>query len=193
MIELQEGDPTLIIRSLLDKKEIAYPRGTSPQLSFNGRFLIFKIRPTYAALREARIRKKKPEDLPKDSLCIVELGVGERKRIPHVKNFKMPAEEEGLLAVHLEPTDKIQDNSKVASTLLLMQLDNGEEKIIPRVTEYEVADAGGFVAGEQLKDSKDSLSVNQVFLFNGNKSSIKQSPKAEMIFAHLFFHGMVSN
>ena len=70
VIELQEGDPTLIIRSLLDKKEIAYPRGTSPQLSFNGRFLIFKIRPTYAALREARIRKKKPEDLPKDSLCI---------------------------------------------------------------------------------------------------------------------------
>ena len=28
VIELQEGDPTLIIRSLLDKKEIAYPRGT---------------------------------------------------------------------------------------------------------------------------------------------------------------------
>lgn len=187
VIELQEGDPTLIIRSLLDKKEIAYPRGTSPQLSFNGRFLIFKIRPTYAALREARIRKKKPEDLPKDSLCIVELGVGERKRIPHVKNFKMPAEEEGLLAVHLEPTDKIQDNSKVASSLLLMQLDNGEEKIIPRVTDYEVADAGGFVAGEQLKDSKDSLSVNQVFLFNGNKSSIKAIAKGGNDFRSFVF------
>jgi len=187
VIEAQEGDPTLVIRSLINKQEVVYPRGTAPQLSFNGRFLVFKIRPSYSAIREARIRKKKPEESPKDSLCIVELGVGERKRIPQVRGFKMPAEEEGLVAIHLEPTDKVQDNSKVASSLLLMELDKGQEKVIPRVTDFEVADAGRVVAGEQAKDPKDSLAVNQVFLFNGVQSIFKTIAKGGNDFRSFVF------
>ncbi|MBM3412002.1 MAG: S9 family peptidase [Bacteroidetes bacterium] len=168
--EVQEGDATLVIRSLVDSKEIHYPRGVSPQLSANGRFLVFKIRPYYSSIREAKIKKQKPEELPKDSLCIFELGVGERKKIPQVRHFKMPAEEEGLLAVHVEPTEKGQENSKIASSLLLLQLDKEIEKTIPRVTEFEVADRGGVIAGEQAKNPKDSLGVNQAFLISMNHS-----------------------
>lgn len=105
----------------------------------------------------------------------------------------MPAEEEGLVAIHLEPTDKVQDNSKVASSLLLMELDKGQEKVIPRVTDFEVADAGRVVAGEQAKDPKDSLAVNQVFLFNGDQSIFKTIAKGGMIFVLLFFRRMDSN
>ena len=106
VIEVQEGDPTLVIRSLTSEQEIIYPRGAAPQLSATGRFLVFRIKPSYTSIREARIKKKKPEDFPKDSLCIFELGVGERKRIPQVRSFKMPTAIEGLLAIHLETTDK---------------------------------------------------------------------------------------
>ncbi|MBM3158768.1 MAG: S9 family peptidase [Bacteroidetes bacterium] len=171
VIDVQEGDPMLVIRSLVDSKEMRYSRGTAPQFSVNGRYLVFKIKPFYAAIREARIKKRKPEESPKDSLCIFELGVGERKRIPRVKSFKMPSEEEGLLAIHLEPTEKGSDNSKVASSLLLLQLDKGGEKIFSGVTEFEVADKGGFVVGEQAKNPKDSLGTSQVFLFNGSKET----------------------
>ena len=173
VIEVQEGDPTLVIRSLTSEQEIIYHRGAAPQLSATGRFLVFRIKPSYTSIREARIKKKKPEDFPKDSLCIFELGVGERKRIPQVRSFKMPTAIEGLLAIHLETTDKGQENSKPASPLLLIQLEKGSEKIIPRVTDYEVADSGSYVAGEQVKDPKDSLGANQVFLFAGESASIK--------------------
>ena len=60
VIEVQEGDPTLVIRSLTSEQEIIYPRGAAPQLSATGRFLVFRIKPSYASIREARIKKKKP-------------------------------------------------------------------------------------------------------------------------------------
>lgn len=173
VIEVQEGDPTLVIRSLNSNQEVKYPRGATPQLSANNRFLVFRIKPSYSALREARIKKRKPEDFPKDSVCIFEFGVGEKRKIPQVRSFKMPAEEEGLLAVHLEPSEKLAESTKIASPLMLLQLSTNEERMIPRVTEYEVADKGWSVVGEQLKDSKDSLGANQVFLSTGANTVIK--------------------
>ena len=65
-VEPQEGDGALFIQSLSTKETQAFERGSAPQFSFSGRFLVFKVRPLYAQTREARIKKKKPEEFPKD-------------------------------------------------------------------------------------------------------------------------------
>ena len=74
-IDPQEGDNELVIQSTASdtayKKSIA--RGYNALITEDSRYLIFRIKPFFKETREARIKKKKPEEMPKDSLAIVEL------------------------------------------------------------------------------------------------------------------------
>jgi len=165
-VEPQEGDGTLFVQSLNTKEAQAFPRGAVPQFSFSGRYLVFKVKPFYTQIREARIKKKKPEEFPKDSLVIVEVGKGEVKRIPMVKSFKMPAEEDGLLVVHQESVEKSTEANETPAPLVIVNLNLGTETTIQRVTEYEVAQKGGSVIAEQARNQKDSLTKTLLLLIN---------------------------
>jgi dipeptidyl aminopeptidase/acylaminoacyl peptidase len=99
----QEGDGMLVIQAADNsfKKEI--PRGYGASISQDSRFVIFKIRPFFKDTREARIKKKRPDDMPKDSLGIYEFGKDTVIRIARVKTFKLPTKGDGRwLAYHLE-------------------------------------------------------------------------------------------
>jgi len=97
----QEGDATLIIESTESayKKEI--PRGYSATITEDSRFVIFKIKPLFSATREAKIKKKKPDEMPKDSLAIVELGKDSVLRIPRIRSYKTPDEGTGQWVAYL--------------------------------------------------------------------------------------------
>src|SRR5687768_11059621 len=70
----QEGDATLIIQASDNgyKKEI--PRGYAATITEDSRYVICKIKPFFKATREARIKKKKADEMPKDTLAIIEMG-----------------------------------------------------------------------------------------------------------------------
>jgi dienelactone hydrolase len=99
----QEGDATLYIQSSGSeayKKSIA--RGYNAVITEDSRFAVFKIKPLYQQTREARIRKKKPEEMPKDSMGIVELGKDQVWWIASVKSFKVPEKGSGWVAYQKE-------------------------------------------------------------------------------------------
>src|SRR4051812_3896978 len=98
----QEGDGTLYIQASDNsfKKEI--PRGYNATISEDNNYVVFRIRPLYKDTRDARIKKKKPEDMPKDSLGIFSLRTDSLQKIPRVKGYKMPEKGSGWLAYHLE-------------------------------------------------------------------------------------------
>ncbi|THU40027.1 S9 family peptidase [Niastella caeni] len=97
----QEGDATLVIQATDNayKKEI--PRGYGATITEDSRFVICKIRPLFAATREAKIKKKKADDMPKDSLAIVEMGKDSVLRIPRVKSYKTPDKGTGQWMAYL--------------------------------------------------------------------------------------------
>ncbi len=101
-IDPQEGDNELVIQSsdAIYKKTIA--RGYNAVITEDARYVIFKIKPFFKDTREAKIKKKKPEDTPKDSLAIVELGKDSVWKIAKVKTYKTPEKEAGWVAYHLE-------------------------------------------------------------------------------------------
>ena len=70
----QEGDGTLVIQATDQsyKKEVS--RGYNATITEDSRYIVFRIKPFFKETREARIKKKKPEEMPKDSLAIIELG-----------------------------------------------------------------------------------------------------------------------
>lgn len=163
-VDPQEGDGTLYLQSISTRAVQAFPRGSMAQFSFNGRFMAFKLKPFFAQTREAKIKKKKPEDFPKDSLVIIELGKGEWKRIPLAKSFKFPAEEEGFLVVQLESSEKVNEANESPSTLIVFNLLDKTEYAIPRITEFEVAAKSGKLVAEQTRNPKDTLGKTAILL-----------------------------
>src|SRR5687768_2571597 len=103
-IEPQEGDNELVVQSSDAQHKMTIPRGYSALITEDSRFVVFKIRPFFKDTRDARIKKKKPEDMPKDSLGIVELGKESILKIAKVKTFKAPQKSSGWVAWHLEKT-----------------------------------------------------------------------------------------
>ncbi|MBL0135055.1 MAG: S9 family peptidase [Chitinophagaceae bacterium] len=99
----QEGDGTLYVKGLENGYMKEIPRGYQATITDDSRFVVFKIRPYFKDTRDARIKKKKPEDMPKDSLGIIELGKDSVLKIARVKTFKTPKEGDGQwLAYHLD-------------------------------------------------------------------------------------------
>ena len=97
----QEGDATLVIQASDNSYKKEIPRGYAAAITEDSRFVICKIRPLFAATRDAKIRKKKPDEMPKDSLAIVELGKDSVQRIPRIKSCKTPEKGTGQWMAYL--------------------------------------------------------------------------------------------
>ncbi len=101
-INAQEGDGDMIIQHIKTNYKKIVPRGYGAVITDDSRFAIFRIKPVYQETRQARIKKKKTEDMTKDSLAIVELGQDSVTRISRVKGFKTPEKAAGWLAYQME-------------------------------------------------------------------------------------------
>ncbi|OQP63221.1 hypothetical protein A3860_25360 [Niastella vici] len=97
----QEGDATLVIQATDNSYRKEIPRGYAAAITEDSRFVICKVRPLFSATRDAKIKKKKPDDMPKDSLAIVEVGKDAVLRIPRVKSYKTPEKGNGQWIAYL--------------------------------------------------------------------------------------------
>ena len=130
-INVQEGDNELVIQSSDAKYKKTVPRGYNAVISQDSRFAIFKIKPFYKETREARIKKKKPDDMPKDSFAVVELGKDSVYKVAKVKTYKVPEKGFGWAAYHLEkkpepekPKQPANDGSKKTIDSLKRTIDS---------------------------------------------------------------------
>ncbi|MCO6497832.1 MAG: S9 family peptidase [Chitinophagaceae bacterium] len=117
----QEGDATMFIESLTGPKfKLEVPRGYGASVSEDSRYAVFKIKPFFKDTREAKIKKKKPDEMPKDSMGIVELGKTDILKVPAIKSFKLPSKGHGWVAYQTEakpakpaaPANKVVDSLK---------------------------------------------------------------------------------
>jgi dipeptidyl aminopeptidase/acylaminoacyl peptidase len=125
----QDGDGEIVVRNLATGVEWRHGRGyrppapppdfsdptaattffsqvnrlTRPAFTSDSRYLIFMIEPTKAEVTRARKEKKKPEEMPKNALGIMDLASGQVTRIERVKSFQVPEDGAGYIAYLLEP------------------------------------------------------------------------------------------
>jgi dienelactone hydrolase len=97
----QEGDGTLVLQAADNSWKKEVPRGYSATITEDNRFVVFKIRAFFKDTRDAKIKKKTPNDMPKDSLGIVELGKDSVTKIARVKSFKTPVKGAGQWMAYL--------------------------------------------------------------------------------------------
>jgi dipeptidyl aminopeptidase/acylaminoacyl peptidase len=118
----QEGDGEVVVRSIQTGTEWRQPAGARPlptpnldsdepppplniTISFtsDSHFLVFSAFPTKTETDKAKRDRKRPEDMPKNTLVIVDLSSGTAVRIERVKNFQSPEKGSGVLAYLREP------------------------------------------------------------------------------------------
>ncbi|MEO6719876.1 MAG: prolyl oligopeptidase family serine peptidase [Ferruginibacter sp.] len=163
----QEGDGELVIQNKETKYKKIISRGNSAVISEDSKYVFFKIKPIFQDTRQARIKKKKADEMPKDTLGIVELGKDSLIKIARVKTFKTPDKASGWMAYHLEKPlpdsakKKVADSIKVKTDLLVKLADSVIRKSIDsikgKIEKEEVILAAQKAAKEILKKGTDNL------------------------------------
>ena len=94
--------PLYTSSSMVDSnyKQVVH-RGYNATITEDNRFAVFRIRALYKETRDARIKKKKPEDFPKDSFAVVELG-NQHMESGKSKIIQNPAKSDGWVAYYKE-------------------------------------------------------------------------------------------
>jgi dipeptidyl aminopeptidase/acylaminoacyl peptidase len=163
-INPQEGDGDLYIRYSKDSLIKKIPRGYNPIISNNNQYVIFKIKPAFKDTREAKIKKKKPDEMPKDSLGIIEIGKDSIIKIAKVKSYKTPEKGDDWVAYHLEKATETKQKTIVAPDSLtqisgVQRMVDSLRKVADSLTYKlkEVKDKGLGVLAPTKKDSKITI------------------------------------
>jgi len=73
-----------------------------PAFTADSRFVVFGIEPNKAELNKAKKEKKRPEEMPKNALGMMDLSNGQVAKVERVKNFQVPEDGNGFIAYLME-------------------------------------------------------------------------------------------
>ena len=152
----QEGDGRFIIRNVKTGNELSIARATQAVFTENGEYLVAKIKPSFAETRKAKIDKKKADEMPKDSLVIVELATNTIQKIPSVKSFQL-AEHGNDMMVYLK--DKKGDINKEGSDLVMRDLSSAKEKTFSNISQYLIHPKAMGVVMYQVKTKQKESQI----------------------------------
>ena len=177
-IDPQEGDGNLIIQSSQFVQNITIiPRGYNATITNDNQFVVFLIKPLYNAVRNAKIKKIKSEDFPKDSLGILNLNTLTITKIDGVKAYQIPKDANGLLAVLLQ---KKNDSGKkngvepvdIGSDLLIKYLNSGKSAVLKNISEFKWSKNGKLLLAEGRYSPYSAGSLNCMLVYRSLENKI---------------------
>jgi len=182
----QEGDALLTISTPSGETIHNVPRGENGVFTNNSQYAIVTIKPLFKDIRQAKIKKKKENEMPKDSLAIISLTTKAINKFANVKSFKLTDESSDYIAFleeklpsKADSTDK-NDKNKVEKadnpgTLHLRNLTTGEEEIFENVNDYYFDSPGNLLAiVRKGKNQKEKVENAGLFLYSIKEKQLKQ-------------------
>ncbi len=177
-LQPQDGDGELVVRNLSTGAEFrapigakptaveadadpsaetprAAPRGPALFFTHDGRYVIVATNPSKAELKKAKKEKKKPEEMPKNGMVILDSTTGAVTRIDNVADFQVPEEGKGWIAYHRPAPTPATPTAAPAATarrrtaraeqgseLVMRNLADGTEQKFVDVVEYAFSKDG---------------------------------------------------
>jgi len=199
----QEGDGRLEIASHQNlEQRYTVPRVSQWLFSHNSQFAIGKIIPQADTVRFLKLKKKKADDMPKDSVFIMNLSNGEMEKLARVKSYAIPQKNGNWIAVHFEKDfpKKVEkkesgDTTKVNETkpenpkktdgtkLLVKNLTNSQVFEFDRVKSFGFSENGDFLYYTKAEeDTLKNASISMLDLKTGISKQIDEA-KTEYISA----------
>ena len=199
-----EGDVILVIENIRTRKKIEVPRATRAKMSEDGKTVIAVIKPLFSQTRDARIKKAKREDMPKDTLAVIDILSGNIEKIANYKSYNTPDKFTGIFAFEMNPakekpakkekaaadtskatgTAKAEKPAKPAKELYLRNIATGKTDTIKNVAMYKFNKEGSLIAYTLEADKKDSTSKAALMLYNvatGESTKVIDGPKGSKI------------
>jgi dipeptidyl aminopeptidase/acylaminoacyl peptidase len=209
----QEGDAVLYFNNLINNSRTNVARGSNSQFSADAKYAVFLIKPLFKDVRTAKIKKKKPDDMPKDSLGILNLTGLSIAKTPRVKSYKMPETGPSLLAYLMDKaldttkkakanpdTEKKADgfyladpepaegaNKQEGTDLIFKNLLSGAERTFKYVTDYAFSKNGKQLIFNNTGSKKDKSAIAGIFLLNTEKGTLKTLVKGKGNFKNFTF------
>lgn len=166
----QQGDTTLLIKNLSGKRSLTIERVNSYKLSTDGKWTVGLLKAPFAERRQARIDKKKAEDMPHDSLVIVNNKTFAVQKIARVKSFKTAKESYTHVAYTItlpkDTTKKEEKKENPKELLILRDLLSQQEDTIRNAKEHHFNKFGNAFAVTIEPEQKDSTDVSHVLFFD---------------------------
>ena len=154
-----EGDATLVIENIRSNSKIEVPRATRAQLSKDGKKVVAVIKPLFSQTRDAKIKKAKKDDMPKDTLAIVDIATGKIEKFANYKSHNTPDKLSSYVAFELTPAKekpapkgkdakdaKKPEKKAPAKELYVMNIATGAIDTIKNVASYKFNKEGDLMA-----------------------------------------------
>ncbi|WP_394675680.1 prolyl oligopeptidase family serine peptidase [uncultured Sphingobacterium sp.] len=188
----QEGDNQLFLKTKENKELIQIPRGYNGKLTDTENHLLSLVKAPFAVTREAKIKKKKAEELPKDSLAIYNLTTSSLVKFAQVKSYKIADQNNNFVSFLFDKEINEKSEAKTANdatsakkssdkkkktvaTLALYDLNSGDSVQFSSVDQYEWNKNGSKIVFSKKTDSKDSLSKESgVYLYEIATKKLKK-------------------
>lgn len=182
------GDGILFIHINNNAIKDSIPRGYNALISPNENFIICKLKAPFDSTRQAKIEKRKKDEMPSDSLCIYYLQSQKIKKFPLLNNYAMAEKNTDFFAFQLKkeffeiPNDTTKTDSIAPDSMETVKKDKNKSKALPLliynpingdslyhdyVKSYTIAEESGHIAF--ISEVKDSLDSVFLYLFNPNK------------------------
>lgn len=185
-INPQVGNGKLVLSHFDGSNERIFPRGYKAVFPETEDFFVFQVKAEYKKVRDLKLKKKKADELPKDSLFILNLKSGQLSSFANLISVEVAIEEANWLAFTLKPveakkdtTEKKEDKKKTDSkkkapkddpktnTLYIMNPISGAKHEFKDVVEFNVSRNGKLVGFSTFK--RDSLPLSKLFVFDTKK------------------------
>ena len=195
-----EGDATLVIENIRNNGKIEVPRASRAKLSQDGKKVVAVISPLFSQTRAAKIKKAKKEDMPKDTLAIIDIATGKIEKFANYKSHNTPDKLSSYIAFELTPAKekpapkgkpapegkdaKKPEKKAPAKELYVMNIATGAMDTIKNIASYKFNKEGNLLAYVVEPEKKDSTGKAALMLYTpatGESKEVLAGPKGSKI------------
>ena len=208
IIRPQEGDSKLFIQDLKKKRNFEYNRISSFSLSTDGKHTVALLKAPFADTRKAKIDKKKPDEMPKDSLLIIDNETFTYYVLPDVKSYKtsqelgnyvayattlvpdtttVPVDTTSVTTDSIKSKPKKKDIGKKKEVVVLHNLTTQQQDTLQNTKDYIFNKYGNSFAAIIEPEKKDSTETPGVIFIDLNKFTKKRISNEKVEYKSLRF------
>ncbi|HDP75397.1 MAG TPA: S9 family peptidase [Bacteroidales bacterium] len=180
----QKSDGVLWVYNDSTKGNHQFPRGYNAKFSPQSNFIVFQVKPQFEITRQAKLAKKKADEMPKDSIKVFVLTDSRIYSFPNAKSYSIPDDEGNFIAILTDLTKNKEANdstkkesgkksstSKKSTTgkLIILNPINNFSLDVDSVNHYAISKNGQFIAYGKLVG--DSVKLSSLYIFNTKNHS----------------------
>ncbi len=181
-LDPQKGDGKLILFSVDAHEYDTIQRGANAALMPGADVMVFRIKPQFDTVRQAKLKKVKKDKLPKDSLGILIIADKKIMKFPAIKRVAVPEKESGWIAFLLEKpkahntendTTAIKEKKKKKTKeglLVILNPVTGDSVSFDHISRFAFSKNGRACA--MIKTLNDSIDSVYVDVFNTKKQRL---------------------